>query len=137
MPMDPIQQSGVVFVLAEFGEFEKVSGGQPTTEFTPHYEAGARTPSHNPGTTAYSDLVLERAYRPDRDKRVAQWHQKYLAGLELPRDGQKQFRNFQGVPVNIETFPMLKPASVETPDGESGGNAMGMCRVTLKVTGKI
>lgn len=133
----PVLQSGVVAVLGEFGEFESVSGGIPTTAYTEHYEAGARTPDHLPSTTSYTDLVLKRAYRADRDARVVQWHNQFLQGLETPRTVTKQIRNYQGIPTKIETYAACKPVSVETPEGQSGDGTVGMLTVTMKVTRKL
>lgn len=133
----PIAQSGVVGVLGEFGEWESISGGIPTTAYQEHYEAGARTPDHVEGTTSYTDLVLKRAWRSDRDKRIVDWHNRFKDGLETPRTVTKQLRNYQGIPETIETYAVCKPVSVETPEGQSGDNTIGMITVTLKVTRKL
>ena len=137
MAADVVQQSGVVFTLGEFGDWEEVSGGIPTTQYTEHYEAGTRTPDHIPSTTTYTDLVLKRAYRPDRDQRVVTWQKQFALGFEAPRNGVKQIRNFQGIVVNQETYAALKPVSVETPEGKSGDGTIGMITVTMKVTQKL
>lgn len=137
MPLDYVQQSGVVGQLSEFGDFEKISGGIPTTTYTEHYEGGARTPDHLPGTTTYTDLVLERAYRADRDDKVVQWHKAFSNGQEGPRTCTKQIRNYQGVVQILETYAICKPVSVETPEGIAGDNNVAMVKVTLKVTQKL
>lgn len=137
MPLDPIQQFGVTATLGEFGEFEKVSGGNSTTTFTPHYEAGSRSPSQVPGTHEYSDIVLERAYRPDRDAALRNWDAAFKAGFEVGRVCTKLVKNYQGFVVDTIVWPNCEPVSVEFPDGEAGGNAIAMIRVTLKVSSSI
>lgn len=137
MPFDPVQQAWVVASLGEFGEFEKISGGIPTTAFVEHTEAGARTPTHLPGTTSYTDLTLERAYRPGRDEAVVNWQKQFALGYEGPRTVTKQFRNFQGAVTGTETYAVCKPVSVETPEGVSGDNTVAMLKVVLKVTQKV
>lgn len=135
--LPPVQQSGVVAVLGEFGEFEAIDGGTPTTNFTEHYEAGERFPTHLPGTSSYSDLTLTRAYRADRDTKLVQWHKLFMLGQEGPRTVTKQIRNFQGIVTRTEPYAICQPVSVETPKGQSGSNEVGMCVVVLKVGQKL
>lgn len=137
MAFDPIQQAFVVASLGEFGEFEKVSGGIPSIAYVEHTEGGAKIAQHLPGTTSYSDLVLERAYRPGRDEAVVAWHKAFGNGVEVGRVVTKQFRNYAGVVVGTETYALCKPVSVETPEGVSGDNNVAMIKVTLKVTQKL
>jgi len=137
MAFDPIQQAFVVASLGEFGEFENVTGGIPTTAYVEHFEGGAKTPEHLPGTTSYSDIVLERAYKAGRDEALVNWHKLYLNGAEGPRTVTKQFRNYQGAVVGFETYAVCKPVSVETPEGKAGDNSVAMVKVTLKVTQKL
>lgn len=137
MAYDPIQQAFVVAALGEFGDFEKVSGGIPTTAYVEHYPGGAKTPDHLPGTTTYTDLTLERAYRPGRDEQVVDWQKQFAAGVEGPRTVTKQFRNYQGIVTGFETYAVCKPVSVETPEGVSGDNNVAMLKVVLKVTQKL
>lgn len=134
---DPVQQSGVVGVLGEFGEFESITGGIPTTEYSTHFEAGAREPDQLPGTTTYTDIVLVRAYRSDRDAALVAWHDKFRQGLEVPRTVTKQIRNYAGLVTRTETYVQCKPVSVETPEGKSGDNSVANVTVTLKVTRKL
>lgn len=137
MAFDPIQQAFVVPYLGEFGAFEKISGGIPTTSYVEHYEGGARTPTHLAGTTTYTDITLERAYRPGRDEAVVNWQKQFSLGFETDRTITKQFRNYQGIVVGTETFATCKPVSVETPEGVAGDNNVAMLKVTLKVTQKL
>lgn len=135
--LPPVQQSGVVAVLGEFGDWESISGGIPTTAYTDHYEAGERTPDQLPGTTSYTDIVLKRAYRADRDAKVVAWHNAFLQGAEAPRTVTKQIRNYQGVVTRTETYANCQPVSVETPEGQAGDNAVAMITVTLKCRRKL
>lgn len=137
MALDPVSNFGVVGVIGEFGEFEEITGGIPTTTFTEWYEAGTRTPQHIPATTTYTDLVLKRAYKADRDQRVVNWQKSFAQGFEGPRTVTKQIRNYQGVVQTIETYAVCKPVSVETPEGKSGDGTIAMITVTLKVTQKL
>lgn len=131
-----IQQSGVVATMAEFGDFEKVSGGIPTTEFGAHFEAGARIPDQIPGTTTFTDMVLERAYRADRDQALVNWHKQYFNGNEGPRNVTKRISAYNQAVIASETY-RVKPVSVETPEGVSGDNTIAMVKVTLKVEQKL
>lgn len=138
MAYDPIQQAFVVGTLGGFADdWEKISGGIPTTAYVEHYEGGTRTPEHLPGTTTYTDIVMERAYKPGRDEAVVTWQKSFAAGGETPRTVTKHFRNYQGVVVGFETFAICKPVSVETPEGIAGDNNVAMIKVTLKVTQKL
>lgn len=137
MGFDPVQQFGVVATVGEFGEWESVSGGIPTTQYVEHYDPGARTPEHIPGTTSYTDLVLERAYKADRDSEVVNWHKQFMLGFEGPRTVVKQIRNYQGIVTQTESYAVCKPVSVETPEGKSGDATLGTIKLTLKVTQKL
>lgn len=137
MPLDPVQQFLITGELAEFGAFERISGGNPTTQFTAHYEAGSRSPSQVPGTHEYADLVLERAYRPDRDAALRNWDNAYRAGFEVGRTCTKLVRNYQNIVVDTITYPNCEPVSVEMPDGQAGSSELAMVRVTLKVSERL
>jgi hypothetical protein len=131
-----IQQSGVVATLAEFGDFEKVTGGVPTTEYSAHFEAGAKIADQIPGTTMFTDMVLERAYRAERDQALVNWHNQYLQGAEGPRNVVKKISAYNQAVVASESY-QVKPVSVETPEGVSGDNTIAMVKVTLKVQLKL
>jgi phage tail-like protein len=132
-----IQKFLVVGELDGFGKFEVITGGDPVTNYTEHYDGGERTPEHVPSTTTYTDITLERAYVPERDAALTAWHAAFMLGTERPRNVTKNYLNFLGAVTRAETFAECKPVSVVTPDGQAGSNEIAMVRVTLKVTRKL
>lgn len=130
---DPILHSRITASLGEFGDFEKISGGVKNTQFTPFFEGGEQSAKHLRGTHEYSDIVLERAYRPARDKPVKQWDDQFARGYEVGRTVTKTVRNAQGIVIDTIIYPICEPTSVELPDGIAGDNSLAMVKVTLKV----
>lgn len=123
----------VVASLSEFGDFDNVSGGNPTTQHTDYTPGGERTPRKLPGTTSYGNITLTRVYVPARDKALVAWWKAYSNGLEQPRALTKRFLNAQKIPVNSMTYPAVRPESVELPDGQAGSSALAEIRITLAV----
>lgn len=134
---DPILHYQIVGSLGEFGDFEKISGGEPSLQFTQFTEAGARQATNIPSTHAYSDITLERAYKPDRDTALRDWFNRYKNGQEQPRSVTKRVQNILGVVIDSFTYPTCKPTAVKMPDGTSGDGSLAMVTVTLKVETEI
>lgn len=134
---DPILHYQIVGNLGEFGDFEKISGGEPALQYTSFTEAGARSSTNVPSTHGYSDIVLERAYRPDRDTPLRDWFNRFKMGQEQGRSVTKRVQNAQGVVIDSFTYPTCKPSAVKMPDGTAGDGSLSMVTVTLKVETEI
>lgn len=130
---DPILHYQIIPSMGEFGDFEKISGGEPQLAYTPWTEAGARMATNIPSTHSYTDIVLERAYKPERDTVLRDWFNRFKNGQELGRTVTKRTQNNIGVVVDSFTYPLCKPASVKMPDGTAGDGSLAMVTVTLKV----
>lgn len=134
---DPALHYQIIGSMGEFGDFEKISGGEPSVAFTPWTQAGARTATNIPGTHSYSDITLERAYDPARDSLLRNWFNLYKNGLETGRSVTKRTQNPFGLVVDTFTYPTCKPSSVKMPDGTAGDASLAMVTVTLKVDTEI
>jgi len=135
---DPILHYQIIGSLGEFGDFEKISGGEPQLAFTPWTQAGARQADNIPSTHSYTDIVLERAYKPDQDAPLRDWFNRYKDGQDTPRTVTKRVQaNVGGIVIDSFTYPVCKPTSVKMPDGTAGDGSLAMVTVTLKVSTEL
>lgn len=134
----PILHARIIASYGEFGNFEKMSGGDFVQINTDHHEAGARSPIKVSGTYSYTDIVISRGFKIATGTDLALLtHMKAVeAGLELPRTVVKQYLGPLGVPLLVETY-VCKTGTFKTPDAGSGDNSVGMIEITLAVERKF
>lgn len=132
--MAVIQGWQVVASLAEFGDFDDITGGEKSQNQTDYTPAGSRTATKLEGTYAVGDITLSRAFDPVRDLPVVDYFNKYMRGKEQPRTIVKKYLDAQGVDTGRRTsYSPCKPKSVKVPDGKSGDNAPAMFSITFGV----
>lgn len=134
---DPILHNQVIATLGEFGDFDKVSGGKLQIAYTSYTEAGSDTATNIKATYSYTDIVLERAYKPDRDTALRDWSNRFKNNQDTPRSVVKRVQNAQKLVVDTMTYPICKPVGVDMPDGTAGDGSIAMVVVTLKVENEI
>ena len=102
---DVITHGQVIPTLAEFGDFESMTGGDPFINMTDYYEPGARTPRKISSTGNFNDVTLTRAYISGRDNQLVEWWKRKINGNDpLPRRLVKNFRNALGIVESTQTF---------------------------------
>ena len=134
--LQPILQSDIVAAVAEFGDFEKVTGGGMQSNSTDHYPAGTKTPVKIPGTFSYKDITFSRAHNPLRDRPCIDWCERYLTGLDTSRSLMIKYLNRQGIVVTAETYT-CHPINYDLPPGASGDNTLAEFSMTLAVEARI
>lgn len=132
---NPIVHAQVIASLAEFGDFEEITGGEIDGVKTDYYEAGRLSPRKIPGTHSYTNLVLTRAYDPARDTALIEWVTNVLLGTrpDRRRTCVKQVVNALGVPIQTIVYPNCEPTHIKTPDGRAGDSTIAQIVVTLAI----
>lgn len=122
--------------LAEFGEWESVTSPELDIVTDNYYPAGAKLPIKLPSTATFSDITLQRAYDPGRDNAVEDWVQRYLNGLDGPRNLTVIVLNDQNIVQGTKTYK-VKPMGCKAPDGKSGDGALAEFTLKLSCEAKL
>ena len=132
--MAGIQAHQILATWGEFGDWEKITGGEKSQNQTDYTEAGKKSPIKLAGTFAVSDVTLERIYDPVREAPIIEYINKFMLGKETSRVITKKYLNSQMIPSGrTSTYINCQPKSYMLPDGEAGGNNPAMFRVVLGV----
>jgi hypothetical protein len=129
----PLKKSDVVFALAEFGLFDKFSGGATQLQHTDYIPAGQKEPIKLAGTSMTSDITISRAFDPTLDSPLKDWLNKYKQGLETTRAGILRYYNAQGKIFKTDIYPRCVPKEYTPPDGANGDNAVAEVKFVLGV----